>query len=152
MNNPVFPAGPHVLPTPLPPLPKDLGAQTSLSQTPDSERVSWRAPWSRWLQCPPVMEEQEENHPSSKEDEQQPPALPTLHKTAQQLQGWPSTPVPTEPRVACMFTVLARNSKSLLSTGPMRDLKQSVSSPLTLNPHLSKEEDRASRWQHPLQL
>ena len=43
-----------------------------------------------------------------------------------------------------MFTVLARNSKSLLSTGPLGDLKQSVSPPLTLNPHPSKEEDRVS--------
>ena len=95
---------------------------------------------------------EEENHPSSKKGEQQPPAFPTLHKTARQLQGWPRAPVPTEPRVTCMFTVLARNSKSLLSIGPMGDLKQSVFPPLTLNPHLSKEEDRASGWQCPLQL
>lgn len=57
MYNPVFPAGPHAL------VPRGLGAQTSLSQTLDSERVSCR---TLWPPCPPVMEEKEENQPKLK--------------------------------------------------------------------------------------
>lgn len=46
-----------------------------------------------------------------------------------------------------MFTVLARNSKSQLSTGPMANCLPSRTPKL----HLSKEEDRANGWQGLLQ-